>query len=372
MIGPEIKADLYGMDDYASLAKMQGGEYGLIWLEEPAPIVHAGNAGIRHEVFLICARRIAAGGNMAKRLQISMNPADKGHWTYKEAVKNPFKSTEVFWIKPGDNPHISQQDREARAEVFRNRPDLSARYDAGKFSEVYAGVAITPEYNEEIHLAKKTLLPVPGGQFFRFWDGGLTPACVIAEITPSGNLLFLDCVAGKNVGMRQLIEGKVLPLLNLPRYVCAKGSRQWRDIGDASLDNREQSDSEHRAAHIINTLLNTSFEQGIQQWEPRKEALKDCLSRLIDGQAFVQINPRITEGEPFNRVQQAFAGAYSYPVGPTGIVTHDGPDKKQEASHVGDAISHGLARLFFRATDRQIQYNPEKSLQRVRGYGVRL
>lgn len=371
MIGPGMELDLLGMNNPVATARIQGGQYDLIWMEEPAPIIATGNAGIAHIVFLSCARRVSAGGKCPKRLQISMNPGPKEHWTHQEAFVNPLTETEVFEIKPGENPHISESDRRARKEVYRNRPDLAARYDEGKFTDVFPGVQITPEFNEEQHVAKKELTPNMCNQLFRFYDGGLNPTMIVCGISAStGQFLILDCVMLQNGGMRQLLEQKATRLFGQPRYKeTINRPRLWRDIGDASLDNREQSDSEHRASLIINEILKANFEQGIQRWEPRRESLKDILSRSVGSNRFLQVNPKITEGEDQNWIRSALAGGYSYKVTPTGQVLRDGPDKNL-LSHAGDALSHGVAKLFFRVKDDKPKLPSDRVLKRAAGYGV--
>lgn len=371
MIGPGVEIDLLGMNNPTATSRIQGGQYDFLHIEEPAPMFHTGNAGIHHDVFLTCARRISAGGKTPKRLQVTMNPAPKTHWTYKEAVENPLTGTEVFWIKSGENKNLSDEDRRARAEVYRNRPDLAKRYDQGQFADVFPGVAVTPEFNEDLHVAKKELLPSMCNQLFRFYDGGLNPTMIVAGISAStGQLLILDCVLLQNGGMRQLIEQKALPLFARPRYsTVINRPRLWRDIGDASLDNREQSDSEHRASLIINALLKANFEQGVQQWDQRREALKDILTRMPGGKPFVQVNPRVTEGEDQNWIRSALSGGYHYKVTPTGEVLRDGPDKTL-FSHPGDALSHGVARLFFRAKADPPRKDKGLERQRAKGYSV--
>lgn len=365
MIGPGMDIDLFGMDNIASANRIQGQQYDMIWIEEPAPVLHTGNAGISHEIFLICARRAAAGGNTPKRLQISMNPADKDHWTYEEAVLNPLKHTEVLYIKPGENPFLSKDDREARSQVFRNRPDLRARYDEGKFADVFEGVAITPEFGE-MHIAKERLDPIQLCQHFRFWDGGLTPSCVIACLTGSGRFMILDSMMMENAGMKQLIENKVKYLMSTPRY---KGITKWRDLGDDSLKNREQANSDYSAAAIINKELKASYEGGIQAWDLRREALKDAMTRIVNGIPFFQVSPHVTEGEKCNWIRVGLSGGYQYQVNPSGQVVKDGP-LKNTYSHTCDALSHGLAKLFFRPKEERIKRDYNKDIARARGYAV--
>lgn len=371
---PDIECDLYGMDDEAALDRMQGGEYDIIWIEEPAPILHTGNSGIRRAVYEYSMRRIR-GRKTPKRLQVTMNPAATDHWTYNLFIQNPLPGMEVFRIKKGENPHLSAADREARVFAFRNRPDLARRYDEGEFGAVWAGLGITPEFSELLHInhdrdtgVGRWLLPIPGIECIRLWDGGLNPTCVILQITPAGHLHFLDCVMGAGMGMRQMIRTRLKKVLARPRY---ERITRWRDIGDPALNTRDQSDSDQRAAFVIEEELNTTFEKGVSDWDTRREGLKEMFYRNIDGQPMVRVNPRVTEGEEFNRILMAFSGGYQYPVNAAGQVSRDGP-VKNEHSHVGDAISHGIPILLFPAKDAPRAKPPSgKSMQRSKGYAVR-
>lgn len=54
---PRVEADLFGIDDPASLSKLQGPEYAIIWLEEPAPIIERANVGLPKDVFDLSVAR---------------------------------------------------------------------------------------------------------------------------------------------------------------------------------------------------------------------------------------------------------------------------------------------------------------------------
>jgi hypothetical protein len=359
--------DLFGMDAPDSLNRIQGAEYQIIHLEEPAPIIHTGNQGMREEVYLMGMRRVAAGGTGPKRLQVAMNPAERKHWTYKWAIERPATGAEVYRIRKGENPHISQTDRDARVEAFRNRPDLAARYDEGEFSDVYDGVRITEEYQQQFHLAKHRIDPLPEQQILRMYDGGLNPTCVLAQFTPSGRLHFLDSVMLPGGGMHQMITTKLQPLLAQPRYARCK---KWYDGGDPALESREQSNSDYSGARIIEDLLKTVYHPGVSDWQTRKNALKFIFTQMPGGIPMVQVSPHVTEGEPFNRVDAAFAGGYSYKVNAMGEVLKDGPDKKQPSSHVGDSITHVLGRVLFRPQEKPTPRSKDREKQRSKGYSV--
>lgn len=348
-----LDIDMFGMDKADDLGKVQGGEYDGIWIEEPAPIIAQGpsgpmvNAGMTREVFQVCATRMR-GGKSRKRLQVTMNPADRSHWTFYEREMNPEweRFTETVRIRPGENPYVTETDRSAVRAAYADRPDLYKRYVLGVESEIYPGIAITPEYNSDWHKAAFELKPILGAENFMFFDGGLNATCVLAQLTPSGRLHLLDCLSMDNGGMYQLIKTKLIPLLNTPRW---KVARQFRITGDPSLVNREQSDSNYSARQVIETMLaawlrNNAFEPGVADWDLRRESINTLLAANVGGLPKLLVNPRTTEGEPYNRIHAALAGGYCYKL-VNGVVQRDKPDKNRH-SHIGDAITHSTAYLF--------------------------
>ena len=333
--------DLFGIDDLASLSKLQGAEYTFVWLEEPAPIAAKENAGLREEVFDTALSRTSRQTGAIPRLQITMNPADEEHWTYNKLVLDPINDehtkTEVFHIPYGSNWIIEDWQRDIVKQAYRDRPDLYDRYVRGRFSFVQLGEAVTPEYNEHIHRADEMLYPDPDLPVFRLWDGGLNPTAVFMQMTPRGRMLFLDTVRGENIGVKQLIATRIIPLIN-QRYSNVK---EWRDIGDPSMANREQSDSSQNAADVINTELKASFEKGEKSWDNRREALKEMFNRNVDGEPMFLLSRHDVI------LHRCFRGGWHYGRDASGNVMRDKP-RKDINSHPGDAVSHGVARILMR------------------------
>jgi hypothetical protein len=331
-----VEVDLFGIDDLASLSKLQGAEYTFVWLEEPAPIAEKANAGLREEVFDISLSRISRQRDSVPRMQITMNPADEDHWTYHKLIEDPhndkYIKTEIVQIPYGENWVLRKEQRELVKMAYKHRPDLYARYVEGKFSFVAIGESVTPEYDEKKHRAKKRLDPMEKVSVFRLWDGGLNPTCVFLQITPSGKLHFLDTVRGENMGVKQLIQTRIKPLLERRYYYVD----EWRDIGDPSMANREQSDSSQSAAEIIHQELDAVFEKGESNWENRREALREMFTRDM-----ALLSPH--EGV----LHRAFRGGWHYHKDPSGRVLKDKPVKDIH-SHPGDAVSHGVARILIR------------------------
>jgi hypothetical protein len=330
-----VDCDLFGATGLGVLGKLQASEYHIKVLEEPSPIVNIGNAGIPEEFFNVCCARGPREKGAKNKVIVPMNPSDEDHWTYHSAIENPKQGTAVFRVERGENTFLPEEERERVRQAYSHRPDLLARYDRGEFSFVAIGEAVTPEYNETVHRAQVVLNPIKGLTTWRFWDGGYHKACVIAQITPRGRFMVLDSFRQENMGMKQFIQGYIKPAL-ADRYGEVT---KWRDLGDPTLANAEQADSSVTAASIIEQELGASFEGGELGWEARKEALKELLSRLVDG------DPMFITSSHEGMVHRALRGGWHYHRDASGKVLRDTPVKDMHSA-VGDAISHGIARIF--------------------------
>lgn len=340
-----LDTDLFGVKDLASLSNLQGSEYDIAWLEEPAPVYETGNAGLREEVFDIFYSRGSRELESFHKLLVTMNPADEEHWTFRRLVGDDDPEIETIFIPYGENQYLPEEERERTKKAYKDRPDLYDRYVRGVFSFVPLGVAVTPEYNPAIHYLKYIVNPI-NTLTYRFWDGGLHPTCVILQITPMGKAICTDCLCGDNMGMKQFVQSIVKPTL-AARYPMVQ---RYRDMGDMSLMQREQADSSVTAAGIIEEELGTFFEGGEQGWAPRLEAVKELLNRLVGGEPMFQVSKNAT------MMHRTLRGGWHFKTDPSGKVIRD-KAVKDKHSHPGDALSHGLAKIF--------GYNQRKGMRRV-------
>jgi len=332
MRAPNIDLDLFGVEDLADMNRLQGSEYYIVWIEEPAPYFDAGSIGIREQVFDICYSRGGREEGAVSVIGVTMNPASKSHWTYRRFILNPMPDMEVIRIPYGENPHLSQKERNRSKEIWANHPDMLARYVQGEFASVHIGEAVVPEFKESRNVSKSPLEPMDT-LTFRLWDGGLHPACVFVQVTSRGQILILKTVRGANIGMKQLIEESVKPLMATKFHKIP----EWRDIGDLHLRDPDPSDSSKSAAEVVEKSLNTYFEDGDMPWESRRETLKEVFNMTVDG------DPKLMVSCDDDIMIEALGGGWHYRKSPSGTIT-DKPDK-DEHSHPGDALSHGLAKI---------------------------
>src|SRR5690606_29556396 len=229
------------------------------------------------------------------------------------------------------------------AQRWAHRKDLLRRFVEGKFGFQSKGRAVTPEWNDDLHLAQG-LQPVQGLPLKLMWDGGLNPTCVISQITPLGDWLILDAFVGEDYGMYELIRDVVRPRL-LERYPWIKTiQRGVESTGDPNLDMREQSRSrtadgrQNSAVTVILNEVGGTWTKGPVDEASRIEALREVLRKTRDGRGIVMVDR--DNAEP---VWFALRGGWHYRISRTGVI---GSIVKDEHSHPGDCMGYGAARWF--------------------------
>lgn len=349
---PRVECDLFGIDDPASLSKLQGPQYAMIWLEEPAPIVEKANAGLPREVFDLALARASRQTGTAMRVQITQNPADEDHWTEDlfmapaVMVRDEATGTEIrkagFRIPYGDNKYLNPHARAANKAAFANDPGKYTRYVEGRAASVNRGCAVTPEYNAKIHFSELVLPVVPGALGVRGYDAWHHPCIIVSQYINPGRLIVHDVLCGDGCGIKEMIEGPLLTLLATPKY-CVNGRSKigdWRDIGDPSMRTPDQSSVQRTTARLLEDKLKTRFEPGPVKLKARLDPLKSSLLRLApDG------NPLVVVSRSAYGLHRALNGGWHFKKDNSGNIIGTSPEKDAH-SHVGDAFSYLVAQVF--------------------------
>ena len=340
--GDRVHCLFFGMDTLKSISKLQGLGIGVLWIEEPAPAADL-SGGVAPEVFGVGITSLRQQG-VRHGCLITMNPPDEDHWVL--ALRSgQHLSVASFTVPKGENPHISEMQRDAFTEALEaiGRKDLVARLIEGRVGQIQLGEAVMPEFNEAIHVADRRLYPLPGIPLVRLWDFGLNPTCTWTQVTPSGYWHVLACFCGENMGVHQLIENFVKPW-----EADALGPEQatWpmRDIGDPMGVMREQSNSERSAVTVLGELLDAGFEPGPVEWHERRDALKAVLTRPpIRGKGPFLVDAECTA------IRRALRGGWRYPKDGLGRVM-DTVESSHRASgkhaHPGHTLCYGAAILY--------------------------
>jgi len=213
-------------------------------------------------------------------------------------------------------------------------------YIHGRYGFISSGEAVTPEYNADLHRAKEPLEVLSRCKSFRAYDGGLNPTCIVGQISPTGQVRIYRTFRGENIGMEQLIDTMLIP------YLSSEFKDQkiddWMDVGDPSLANREQSSVDSSAAKVIEKKLRRfgckGFVEGAVRWDPRLNACREGLNKMISGRPWVLLDPRDLV------LHKALNGGWHYPETSSGKALKDKP-LKDIHSHPGDSFSYLMAEL---------------------------
>ncbi|MBU2549034.1 MAG: hypothetical protein KKB20_11510 [Proteobacteria bacterium] len=372
---PRVELDFFGIDDEASISKLQGPQYAAIWLEEPAPIYEKANAGLPREVFNMAVARAARQRETVPRVQISQNPSDEDHWTSELAdepdgvyasyedpdtgeVSEIIKKT--FWIAPGENKRLSGLARASNIAAFKNDPAKYARYVEGKTAEVTRGKKVTPGYNEKIHYSRH-VLPVLPGEAFMFWDSWQHPTCVLAQYTARGQLIVHDIVLDSGLGTKELVEEQLEPFLRTMKW--KDKIKTWRLIGDFSMRIPDQSSVRSSAAKYLEKKFGVRFEPGPGRWTTIREHLNYCFKRLIN-----EGEPAVLLSRSAVKLHKALKGGWHYKVDNSGRIMGDKPVKNQH-SHPGDAFANGISVLMpYQGIADVPKVSREKNMQAAMSY----
>jgi len=346
---PRVDMDLFGIDDPASLSKLQGPQYAIIWLEEPAPIMEKANAGLPRDVFDLAVARASRQTGTAMRVQISQNPADEDHWTEDLANEPDLYSSDpetgveirkaVFHIAYRENKYLNPHTRAANIGAFKSDPGKYARYVEGRAAPVLKGKKVTPEYDPVRHYAgDRELDIVRGAVGIRMWDAWQNPCCIIGQLVRPGKLWIHNVCVGENIGVKELIEQSVVPLMNTPKY---KGRiDDWREIGDPTMRTPDQSTIQETAARRVEQAFGTRFEPGPTRWAARIEPTKSALL-----QSATDASPKIFISRTAHLLHRTLNGGWHWKKDNSGNIIGSLP-VKDKFSHPGDAFSYGVSVLF--------------------------
>lgn len=310
-----------------------------------------------------------------KALLMDTNPPSDDHWWYWLAEMGHLEGIDpeqkefaisetrrIFEFFRGPSPLIKQSDGSytpnPKAENIKNLPggyqyylDMIAGNTAdhinvmvlGNYGTIVEGKPVYPQYNDQIHCAD--IKPIRDLPIALGWDFGLTPTCVIGQLTSTGQLRILCELIGKSMGVRQFARDHVKPFLS----ANFKGYELAFSVGDPAGNNRGEGEGRSAIA-ILNddysqlegteyellTPLNLGF---VTQPAPtnditqRLEAVKSFLIKMVDAG-----RPGYLVNKSCKYIRQGKQGKYQYKrLQVSGSDRyHDKPDKN-DYSHPADA-----------------------------------
>ena len=188
-----------------------------------------------------------------KALIMDTNPPDDDHWWYQLAENGCLDTTQpeqkefavseterIFDFFETPSPLVRHEDGtytpSPSAEniaflpngyqyyldmIAGNTEDHINVMVMGNYGAIRDGKPVYPEYNDLLHCGE--VKPLPGIPVGLGWDFGLTPAVVLGQLTPTGQLRIFKELFSEGMGIRQFAREVVKPYMatNLRDYEIA-------------------------------------------------------------------------------------------------------------------------------------------------------
>lgn len=290
------------------------------------------------------------------------NPPDEDHWIYKDFEVNPTPNYKVFYQPSGltmndDGTFAKDKNGNYIAnEECDNYENLSSDYYVklaekrsegfvkvyccGRYGIVESGKRVYPEYNDDTH-SVITIDAIQGLPIHLCWDFGLTPSCVVFQISPRGQVRVLKEYVAEDMGIRTFAKNVVLPSLPIDFPYNKIGESEADPAGAAGDDIME----ELSCIGELNSLGIKTNSASTNDPSVRISSVRYFLNSMIDGQPAFLLS---RDGCPVLR--KGFVNGYVFKrLSISGDERYQDKPNKNKFSHPHDALQYGLMKF---ASDR--------------------
>lgn len=266
-------------------------------------------------------------GNQIDKFWGMSNPPDADTW-WEEYLTNPPDNAAVFFQPSGVSPEADWLQY-LKDGYYENLMEGKAQnwidvYVHGKFGASLSGKPVFPAFKRELHVATRPLTPIRMSThpLIIGHDFGLTPACTINQIDPSGRLITYAELTSEGMGELRFIREKLKPLL-AQRFAGMNALV----IGDPAGSQRAQTDEKS----VFDILKQEGFRviaAKTNSIAARISAVDSWLTRTADGKPAHLIDPSCTT------LIRGLAGGYRYKIRQSGDA--DDKPEKNHYSHLLD------------------------------------
>lgn len=334
--------DFVGFDALGDIKKLRGYQLTWLWIDEAKEMAK--------EIIDMAIGRLGRFPrkvdvpNYLTQAMLTTNAPDDDHWIVK-AMRNPDPDW-AFFVQPGavikrggqwvvnpDAENLANVGEEYyRRQLANKKEDWIRRELGNEFVIVADGRPVHPDFNQEIHVSKFEMDPVKGIPLEMGADWGRTPAAVICQTMPNGQVRVLAEVTTVNTGIATFARA-----LKRELNKTYDGYKLGDSYGDPSGTARDGSE---------NTAFDLMSAEGLDMFYPaqtndpvlRQDSLDSLLTRMIDGQPAILINPSC------RMLIRGLAGGYRFKrISVPGYQDryHDKPEKTIE-SHVCEGLHYYL------------------------------
>jgi hypothetical protein len=284
------------------------------------------------------------------------NPPEDDHWIYKDFEESAFENHILFKQPPGlikgaNNKWVRNPNADNVEHLPVNYYEMLAEGQSQEFIKVFClgeygsvgfGKRVYPEFNSDVH-AVDILNAIQGEKLILGWDFGLTPACVVIQLSSRGQLLILKEYMGDGMGIRTFADSIVIPAISKDFPYCKVGM----SIADPAGNARNEIIEEMSCIGELNSLNIPTIAAKTNDINPRLGSVRYFLNKMVDGKPGLLLDrkncPTLFKGfmKDYIYARVAVAGEERY---------KDKPNKNM-ASHPMDGLGYVCLEI---ASDRII------------------
>jgi len=284
------------------------------------------------------------------------NPPDEDHWIFRDFEVNKTPSYNVFhqpsgliedgngnFIRDGEGNYLQNADADNAKHLSSDYyPKLAEKqsegfikvYCGGKYGLVESGKRVYPEFNYDIH-SVQTIEAIQGDPLYLGFDFGLTPACVVVQLTPRGQVRVLKEYVAEDIGIKTFAENIVIPRLAIDFPYCKVSD--WAE-GDPAGAKGDEIMEELSCIGELNTLGIPTRAATTNDPDVRINSVRYFLNLMVDGRPAFLIS---REGCPV--LVKGFMSGYHFKrMSIGGDERHHEKPNKNKYSHPHDALQYRL------------------------------
>lgn len=354
--GMDLEVIFLALDRADEIGKLKSLELTGVWINEASEVPK--------EIFDMATQRVGRyppkreGGPVDPCVILDTNPMDDDHWYYKYAEEETPAGWK-FFRQPGGlkavleddgKPELDANGRmkfviDPEAENILNLPggyeyytrmsggktdEWISMFCGGQYGRISAGRPVYPSYNDKVHVLEEDREAIPGLPIYCGWDFGLTPAFVVAQPTPLGELLVLDELVAEDMDVREFADAVVKPFLQTKYQAFKRIS-----VGDPAGIVRSQIDRKRTPFTEVNEAGIPTEPADTNDLVPRIAAVTYFLTRMAGGKPAFKLNKRCKV------LRKGFNGGYMLErLKVSGEALYKDRPAKNRFSHPHDALQY--------------------------------
>ncbi len=257
-------------------------------------------------------------------------PSNKSYW-FNLFEKNKPDNMKV-WKQPSGlsskAENINNLPKNYYINLAKGKDQLFVDvYIHGKYGYIREGKPVFDLYDDNYHVAKHIIEPIPDLPVAMGWDFALHPTCLLGQHL-RGQLMILDEIEGEDMGIERMIDNLLMPLIQV-KY---RGYR-FVGMGDPTGNVRSPTDESTCYGVLTKRGFTNVRPASTNAIVPRLEAVNHFLSRNIGGgQPALLISPQCS------KLREAMSGGYCYKVVAGKNDEYTDEPSKNGFSHIADSL----------------------------------